>query len=89
MERLIVATQQIRATATVEQVSGLIARGRDIEQQMLAIRTTLNWRSEAAVRAALEQAGLELAAAMLALERAADLAREAASPSAAAAPLRA
>jgi hypothetical protein len=87
MEHLIQAARQIRSTTAAEQLSGLIARGRDIERQTLALRTTLSWPIEDAIRVELEQAVLDLAAAMLALERAAELAREAASPLAASAVL--
>ena len=85
METLARADQQIRAAATAEQLSVLIAHGQLLQEQTLAVRATLDWNAEAAIQAELDRANLQLEETMLALERAIELTRSA--PLAAPAPV--
>ena len=75
METLAPADQQIRSAATVEQLSVLIAHSQSLQEQTLAVRATLDGDAEAAIRAELDRANLQLEETMLALERAIELTR--------------
>ena len=80
MEHLIHAAQRLRSATAAERLSDLIGRVRESERQTHATRAALNWPAESAIRLELEQAGLSLLEATLALERAAELAHSAARP---------
>jgi hypothetical protein len=80
METLARETQQIRSAAAAEQLSELIAHSQLLQEQTLAVRATLDWNAEAAIRAELDRANLQLEGTMLALERAIELTRSAQLP---------
>ncbi len=80
METLARAAQQHRSAAATEPLSILIAHSQFLQEQTLAVRATLDGDAEAAIRAELDSANLQLEETLLALERAIELTRSAPLP---------